>query len=186
MPDALILLVLPVAVAAILAFKWWRNRIPSGWIIGPIIGGKNHSADMPLRPTITPGGWRMAVTGEPHYVTRTGAVKGGITGRYRVTGAFAPVEHPDMPAVMSLHFQLRDDWKDPARRWYSLETFPLTEGEHSFAVPLEAGAWINVNGQTEGFATDHMTRFGLVFGSPWGRGHGIRGAGSIELLEWNA
>lgn len=192
MPDALILLVIPVAVALFFAFKWWRNRIPDGWVIGPIINGKNYSKGLPLRPEPTAGGWRLVVPerGEPHYITRNGTVRGRIAIRYRVTGTFRAVEGGN--PSLSLHFQCKgDNWsakgEHESRRWYSLAEFPLVEGEHTATAELVPEQWVSVMGQSGpaefAAALTSIARVGVVMGGPNGRGHGVRGPGTVEV-DW--
>lgn len=178
METALLLAVIPVFVVCYFGWRAYKRRIPGGWVIGPIVNGKNYSKGCPLRPEITPGGWRVT-GGEPHYVTKAGYMP--LTVKYRVTGACEAVEG-GTPAV-SFHFHRKgDDWKRDDARWYSLAWFPLTEGEHEASVSLASGEWVNVMGGQDGFATD-IGRGGLVFGNTSNRGHGVRFSGSFEVLE---
>ena len=110
---------------------------PAGaWEIGPIINGRNYSANMPLRPAEGPDGATFAIPGPTrdqghvHYVTLpVRGLEGArqITLRYRIDAPrgtrFLQQENPGAgPASLSLYFQRRgDSWgaRHPDYRWYA-------------------------------------------------------------------
>src|SRR5687768_11245593 len=96
------------------------------WQIGPIIGNKNYSVNMPLNPLPHPnGGWYFdiphsnAEAGHVHYVTfKHGSLstKTRIVMRYRVEMAegvrLVPTKEPattGLQSMLTLYFQRRDD-----------------------------------------------------------------------------
>lgn len=186
-----------LVVGTYLAVQAWRTHVPDGWIIGPLIDGKNLSYLMPMRPLIRGTGWFVGIPpfAHMHYATKNGQVKRHITIRYKVEGLITCRERPDLPASMSFHFQREgDNWsargKYETYRWYSKQELPLTPGEHVAHINLNHDEWINVQGPdtTEQFedAVKHMARVGIVFGSAGGRGHGVLGPATFELLDWSA
>ena len=108
---------------------------PRGWMIGPVIRGRNHSVGMPLHPSPDPGGgWHIDLPrgpGSVHYVTfRHGSLAGKrrIVMRYRVEAApgvrIAPSTSPQSPSILTLYFQRGgDNWSARGRfetyRWYA-------------------------------------------------------------------
>ena len=168
-----------------------------GWLIGPFVDGVRYSRGLRWRPSRTATGWRFTLgpESEVDYVTReTGPLSGSIRVHYRASGEFAAVEGGQ--AGLTLHFQrVGDDWsalgKFATYRWYSIETFPLS-GEHDITIPLTPDKWFAVLGQPgesipEDFAAtlQRASRVGLCFGNPAGRGHGVTGNGTFELLDFS-
>lgn len=199
MDDIFLFLAVPAVALLVVGLIYVRrNYIPSGWVIGPVIRGKNKSINLPLRPKETAGGWEIDLPSdaEIHYVTKSGRTEGGIRVVYRVTGDFYAPENPQYPAEMSLHFQRRnDDWSaSPGEtefyRWWSRQSFPMTAGTHEAYVPFEMDLWTSVMGNTPSeamfkAALQDMARAGVTFGWRGGRGHGARAirGGTIEVLE---
>jgi hypothetical protein len=179
----------------------------AAWQIGPIIGGKNYSAGMPLHPSMGRRGWFIdfpyptVEAGHVHYITLN---HGPLTGkneivmRYRIEAnpgvRFVPRETPGVPATLSLFFQRRGDtWTARGRyatyRWYapSQTVMPITPGEHSVTVSLNDN-WTSVNGRAAaadpmGFreAVDDAEKVGIVLGSAGARGHGVYATGPARL-----
>lgn len=167
-----------------------------GWLIGPFVLGVRYSKGLPWRPKPSPGGWTITFGpgAEVDYVTRdTGPLSGSIRVHYRASGEFAAVEGGE--AGLTVHFQrASDDWSAEGKfatyRWYSIETFPLS-GEHDITIPLTPDKWLAVLGQQgeaipQDFAAalEQASRVGLCFGNAGGRGHGVTGNGTFELLDW--
>lgn len=163
----------------------------SGWIIGPIIKGQNHSKGMPARPTAQGAGWYFAFpdpNGSVHYVqwfnppSLVGAKQ--IVMRYSVTGGgFFASENVSQPATVALQFQRKgDDWSGKGAmvnyRWYSRQMPTLKAGEYTLTVPLQLSAWGNVYGKSDDAAAfaaaqANLSNIAVVFGSSSGAGHGV-------------
>lgn len=162
----------------------------SGWIIGPIIKGKNSSVGMPTRPTLEGSGWNIALPGpggHVHYVQNfnppslVGAKS--IVMVYTVTGGgFMPQGGGATPAKVGLQFQRNgDDWSGKGSkqyyRWYSKSRPNLKAGEFTLTVPLEMQAWHDVYGKSDylgGFdaAVQDLDNIAVVFGGQFA-GHGV-------------
>lgn len=177
-----------------------------GWVIGPVIHGRNYSRGMPLRPLPRrAGGWQIELPQAPasfHAATfRHGSLAGKrrIVMRYRVEAEpgvrIVPRSAPGSPSIITLFFQRRgDNWSGQgpyeAYRWYA--TFasqsPITPGEHVMVAPL-AGNWTAVERSSartsraafrEAIAdTDQV---GFVLGGGDGFGHGIFATGRARLI----
>ncbi|MBU1607256.1 MAG: hypothetical protein KKD08_10685 [Alphaproteobacteria bacterium] len=186
----------------------------SGWVIGPIIKGKNYSVGMPLHPSPMRNGWYFEFpypdrdSGHVHYVTfqpESLAGKSRIRVRYRVNAApstrFIPQEHVGLPATVSLFFQRRGDtWTARGKynyfRWYAPghSVQEIGPGTYQMTVRLDDPQWTPVMG---GEAMDHQQSFrtaladpvqiGLVFGSRAARGHGVftTAPARFELLSFD-
>ena len=141
---------------------------PAVWEIGPVIGTRNYSVNMPLRPSPHPsGGWYFdipypnAEAGHVHYLTfRHGSLSGKsrIVLRYRLEMdegvRLVPAKEPattDYQPMLTMYFQRRgDNWsgtgKFEAYRWWAtfatVTPIPraLPTGEHELSVPLD-GRW---------------------------------------------
>jgi hypothetical protein len=202
-----------IVLALIAGAVWWfrRKYVPSGWIIGPIVHGKNYSENMPFRPTATPTGWAFTLLPgqQVDAVDRdTGPLSGEVYMRFRLINdqgaTLRPFEKPtdgsdsDWPALVSLYFQRKgDDWTGEGKyemyRWYCRPVLLLNEGQGELRVPFKPGNWFAVMGtaadaQPEAFATAlrEVSRIGLTFGGPAGRSHGVITDKPVtfELLEW--
>lgn len=202
-----------IGLAALGSFALSATPVASGWVIGPIIKGKNFSIGMPLRPSPTRTGWSLEFpypdrdAGHVHYVTfqpESLAGKSSIKVRYRVDAApgtrFVPQEHMDLPGTVSLFFQRRgDNWTARGKynyfRWYAPahSVQEIRPGTYQMTVRLDDPQWSPVMG---GEAVDHPQSFrasladplqmGLVFGSTAARGHGVfaTAPARFELLSF--
>jgi hypothetical protein len=164
----------------------------TGWLIGPFVDGVRYSKGLPWRPKPTATGWTITLGpgDEVDYATRDCHALSDIRLRYRATGTFASSEDVH-PPCLTVFFQRRgDDWSGTGEfefyRWYSAAFFPL-EGEHEVSVPLVADQWIGVMGRSDpqafAAAVADPARFGVCFGSTYLRGHGVTGAGTIEMFQ---
>jgi hypothetical protein len=158
----------------------------SGWIIGPIVHGKNYSVGMPARPVADGVGWYFdfpAPGGQVDYVLNfsppslVGAK--ALVMTYRVEGSgIVPVDHLGSARVC-LGIQRRgDDWSGKAYRWYSQSRPVLTAGEFTLSVPLNSQAMNDVQGKTGDAAAFDATIRDLddvfvAFGSDGPAGHGV-------------
>ena len=192
-------LALAAVIAAYLAWRFYRGRTwQRGWIIGPIVGGKNYSRGMPLRPDKTPTGWRITIkpgSKVDAVLTDCNGISGSIRARYRITGSVAPFEQPNEPPLVGLYFQRKgDDWaagrETQFYRWYGGST-PFVEGEHDVTVPLTPDKWGSVYGVNGADVPDKFAaamaeaaHVGLTFGWSAGASHGVTGDATFELLEW--
>ena len=169
-----------------------RVKNTTGWVIGPVVRGVNHSVGMPERPTMQGAGWYFdfpAAGGKVDYVqwfdppTLVGAKR--IIVRYAVTGGgFTPFEYPDRPATVGVQFQRNgDNWsgggKYQSYRWFSRQLLALQDGEFTLNVPLEMAAWGDVFGKSDNQAAfdaalKDMSNLAIVFGhASGGAGHGV-------------
>ncbi|HEY0164372.1 MAG TPA: hypothetical protein VGB39_03255 [Sphingomicrobium sp.] len=148
---------------------------PSVWEIGPVIGARNYSVNMPPSPSAHPaGGWYFdipypnAEAGHVHYVTfKHGSLygKSRIVMRYRLEMGegvrLVPAKEPattHYQPLLTMYLQRRgDDWsgtgKYEAYRWWAtfatVTPIPraLPTGEHELSVPLD-GRWTAVQTST--------------------------------------
>jgi hypothetical protein len=188
----------------------WANE----WTIGPIIRGKNYSANMPLQPDPTRNGWAFDFpypnrsAGHVHYVSFDPGSLGGksrIVVNYRVTAdrrtQFVPQEQPQLAGTVSLVIQRRgDSWNAKGRyehyRWHSPaeHVHEITPGVRRMVIDLNNPGWTSVLGKRAG---DNPKAFrdslvqtgkvGLVFGSSAARGHGVfaTAPAKFELLSFD-
>ena len=177
-----------------------------GWVIGPIIRGRNYSRGMPLHPTPRRGGGfhidLPSAPGSVHYVTfphGSLAGKSRIVMRYRVEAApgvrIAPRTEPNGPSILTLYFQRRgDNWsaRGPFEtyRWYATfaSHMPITAGEHEMVAPLDAN-WTSVMTSTARNdpracrdALANADQVGFVLGGGDGYGHGVFATGPARLV----
>ena len=176
------------------------------WTIGPVIGARNHSVGMPLRPTPRrDGSWHIDLPRPPgsvHYVTfghgpLTG--KSRIVMRYRVELApgvrIAPPSSPNGPSIITLYFQRAgDNWTARRRfetyRWYATfaSQMPITAGGHVMTAPLNAN-WTAIQTssartQPQAFrdAIANADQVGFVLGGGDGYGHGVFATGRARIV----
>jgi hypothetical protein len=181
-------------------------REASAWTIGPIIGSRNYSVNMPLNPTPRrDGGWHIDLPRAPgslHYVTfRHGSLAGKrrivMRGRIEADAGvrILPSTAPQLPSMMTLYFQRAgDNWRGRGRyetyRWYA--TFatrsPVTPGTFEIAAPLD-GDWTAVGtstarGNPAAFrdALAEADEVGFVMGGGDGYGHGVFATGRARLI----
>jgi len=177
----------------------------SGWVIGPIIRGRNHSRGMPLHPTPGPrGSFSIDLPEAPrsvHYVTfphGSLAGKRRIVIRYRVEAApgvrIVPRGYPQWTARITPYFQRRgDNWgaRGPFEtyRWFASFASPtLTRGEHQIVAPLNAN-WTAIqtssarsNPGAFQAALAEAGEVGFVLGGGDGLGHGAHAVGGPARL----
>lgn len=202
----------PFALGTIAVIATAATAMPpaSQWEIGPWARGKNYSVNMPAQPATNRNG--HLVVDFPRYgagewdAMTTGiyplAGKKRVTVKYRIDAApgtrFIAVEEPDTPATISLYFQrARDTWtakgKYASYRWYqpaaTLQT--LKPGTHTISLDLD-DRWSNVWHRPN---TEHpreyqaaladTARFGIAFGTPGRRSHGVavRGQARFTLIS---
>ena len=203
--NPLSLAVLSIAAAAATAADA-RVPAPAAWTIGPVIGGRNYSVGMPLRPSPGPRG-SLAIDlpppgGSVGQVTfRHGSLAGKsrIVMRYRIEAApgvrILPRTNPAQASMITLFFQRRgDNWsaRGPfeAYRWYA--TFatqsPLAPGERVLVAPL-SGNWTAVQHSSarnnpDGFAAAlaEADQVGFVLGGGDGYGQGVFATGPARLV----
>lgn len=186
------------SVATLLALSVPAIAQPAeAWEIGPTIRGRNYSIGMPATLEPARGGssfeFPTAGAGSVHYVTAsTGPLEGAsrIVMRYRIDAArgarFIAQENPEQPATVSLFFQRQgDSWsgkRHEFHRWYSPDQTMrrVAPGEYEIAVSLRDPNWVSVFGKPASvnpkafaMAMAETSRIGFVFGSEWGRGHGV-------------
>ena len=163
----------------------------TGWVIGPIIRGTNHSIGMPASPTPLGVGWFIDFPGpggKVDYVQNFSppALQAGKTLKidFTVSGAgFTPYEFPDRQAMVSIQFQRRgDNWSGTGAmqsyRWYSRQMVLLAPGEFTLTVPLVLESWGDVQGKSDNpdaFAAAmlDLDNIAIVFGHSSGAGHGV-------------
>jgi len=178
----------------------------SGWVIGPVIHGRNYSRGMPLYPTPRrAGGWQVDLPQAPasiHAATfRHGSLAGKsrIVMRYRIEAdpgvRILPRSAPGSPSIITLFFQRGgDNWSGrgpfEAYRWYA--TFasqsPIRPGEHVMIAPL-SGNWTAVERSSARTspaafrdAVVGADQLGFVLGGGDGFGHGIFATGRARLI----
>jgi len=180
--------------------------IPSEWVIGPFIRGRNYSRGVPTQPTPRRGGgWYVDLPragGSVNYVTfRHGSLAGKrrIVMRYRIEMdpgvRIVPKTIPALPSMITLYFQRGgDNWtgRGPFEtyRWYA--TFatrsPITRGDHVLIAPLNAN-WTAI--QTSSARTRPVAfrealagadQVGFVLGGGDGVGHGVYATGRARLV----
>lgn len=194
--------------AAAAAFATAVMAMPqaSAWEIGPWARGKNYSVNMPATPATNRDGhlvvdfprhgngeWDAMTTGVNPLAGKT-----RVTVKYRIDAApgtrFIAVEEPDVTATLSLYFQrARDTWtakgKYASYRWYApfAKLVPLKAGTHTISIRLD-DEWTNVMHRPN---TEHpreyaaaladTARFGLAFGTPGRRSHGVAATGPARF-----
>lgn len=197
--DSNTLIVLGIFVAAIgLIFLRKKGGVKelfpkSGWIIGPIVNGKNYSVGMPKTPTMRGRGWSFEFPdsdGSVHAVVNFSppSLKGKkqIQMQYRVTGSgFTPSQNRSERARVGISFQREgDNWSGKngyeSYRWYAKVRPVLEEGIAAIIVDLDPWVWSNVKGKTgdtdlEAFhkAIDNMGNISVVFGGDRDAAHGV-------------
>ncbi|HEY0044640.1 MAG TPA: hypothetical protein VGB62_08835 [Allosphingosinicella sp.] len=177
-----------------------------GWVIGPIIRGRNYSEGVPLHPTPRrDGSWHIDLPRAPgsvHYVTfphGSLAGKRRIRMRYRVelerSARIAPITEPNALSMITLYFQRRgDSWSGKRQyetyRWYA--TFatqsPIVAGTHEIVAPLD-GLWTAVQTSSARSAPSafraalaEADQVGFVLGGGDGYGHGVFATGRARLI----
>ena len=186
-----------VILAALAFVLARRKRSPSasavnGWRI-------NWSRGLPPAPNPQGAGWAIDVPAGAslHYVQRYGgSLREGqaLTLRLRVTGAFVASEYPGKPASATIMLQRKGDNGSAAGvfetyRQFSGAMIPLTEGEHSLSVTLNAQSFGGIMGSHDPAAfkavLTNLESIGVVFGAAGGRGHGVQApsGGRVELLS---
>lgn len=176
-----------------------------GWLIGPIIKGKNYSPGMSLRPSASREGLfeidLPRAPGSVHYVTfRHGSLTGKkrIVLRYRLETArgarVVATTEPSTPGIITPYFQRAgDNWTARGRfesyRWYAtFATRQLEPGQYEIVAPLDA-RWTAVMTSTAdsnpaGFraAKADADAVGFVMGGGTGYGHGVHATGPARLI----
>lgn len=176
-----------------------------GWVIGPVIKGRNYSHGMPLHPSATREGLFQIelpeAPGSVHYVTfRHGSLEGKrrIVLRYRLEatrGARVVARtDPSTTGIITPYFQRAgDNWTGRGRfesyRWYAtFATRTLTPGEHEIVVPINAN-WTAIQtssaaSNSQGFreAIRDTDEVGFVLGGGDGFGHGVYATGRARLV----
>lgn len=194
MDMSVILLLLGLAALAAWAYK--RGQRPhyresmQPWSI-------NWSQGFPKSPAMTGSGWRIDFPADPshhlNYVQwyKMPRLREGqtVSARIRVTGGpFVFLETPSQPPTITLLIQRKqDNMASPGYRYYSKATMPLAAGEYTMTVPLTIEHWGDVIAPADRTAflrvLAEAESIGLIFGGPGGRGHGVSGTGSVELLS---
>lgn len=177
-----------VVLAALAFLLARRKHRPSA---GAVNGWKiNWSHGLPAAPTPQGNGWAIDVPAGAslHYVQRYGGtLREGqsLTLRLRVTGQFIAPEFGNPPNASILLQRKGDSGREPGYRYCSLATIPLTEGEHSLTVTVDAAHFADVLTETGklGRVLAELESVGVMFGSDGGRGHGVTGSGRVELLS---
>jgi len=164
------------------------NQSDGGWIICPVVNGKNYSEGMPARPVLQGAGWYFDFpqSGGVDYVQNknppslVGAKQ--IALRYAVTGAGFTAADENAPGRVGLHLQRKgDDWSGQGKfqqyRWYSHQRPVLVAGEFVLTVPLELSAWGDVYGKNDdadafAAALKETACIAVVFGGE-AAGHGV-------------
>ena len=176
-----------------------------GWVIGPIIKGRNYSVNMPLQPTPGPNGsFHIDLPRHPgsvHYVTfphGSLAGKSRIVMRYRIEAArgvrIEASTAPGSPGIITPFFQRAgDNWTARGRyethRWYAtFATQTPTPGEHVMVAPLNSN-WTAI--ETSSARTQpaafrdallNADQVGFVMGGGDGYGHGAYATGRARLV----
>jgi hypothetical protein len=177
----------------------------SGWVIGPIIKGKNYSAEVPLHPSATGEGLfhidLPEAPGSVHYVTfRHGSLEGKhrIVLRYKLETArgvsVTASSAPGGAALITPYFQRAgDNWSGrgpfESYRWYAtFATQTLAPGTYEIIAPLGAN-WTAVGTSSArsnpaGFrdAVANADEVGFVLGGGSGYGHGVHATGQARLV----
>lgn len=175
------------------------------WVIGPVIGRRNHSIGMPLHPTPRRGGGfhidLPQAPGSVHYVTfRHGSLAGKrrIRMRYRIEAdrgtRLVASSDPKFPGLITPYFQRAgDNWRAKGRfetyRWYgTFATKELRPGEYEIVAPLNA-RWTaietsNAHNAPAAFAAavNQADQVGFVLGGGDGYGHGAHAVGGRARL----
>lgn len=156
----------------------------------------NWSSGFPKSPPATATGWKIDFPAGLHHLNyvqwyKAPKLREGMTVvvRLRVTGGpFTFLENPTQPATATLLIHRKqDNMMSPGYRYYSKAMIPMTPGDHELRVPLTIDHWGDVLAAPtqDGFvqAMKEMESFGIIFGGAGGRGHGVSGTGSVELLS---
>ena len=175
------------------------------WEIGPVIGTRNYSVNMPLRATRE--GQRcyfdFGVGKEPHYVTfRHGSLSGKqrIRMKFQVDGASDTVIHGAgcdvrSPSGVVLYFQRRDDsWNKDGWRWWAtpVKQRLTAPGSYEIVAPLN-GEWTSVMSMKASTsptafsqAKAETDRVGFTFSNCDGQGHGATATDTVRfrILEY--
>lgn len=170
---------------------------PANWVIGPVVGGQNMSAGMPLHPTANiSGGWFFdfpAAPGHVNAVTRAVTEPGRSVLKlvFSIEGDAQFVSTQDGgPGHITLFIQRRgDDYtaSKPSYRFFGGST-KLAAGEIAIELPLTSDNWSNVFGQRDAVGLQallaDMAVIGMVFGNPaaGATAHGMHVTGSARLV----
>lgn len=186
-----LLLIVVILGALYYIFNSQKKKRPSA---GAVNGWKiNWSHGLPNAPTPKGQGWVIDVpTGASlHYVQKYPAptLREGmvIRAHIRVTGNFVGLEEPK--PTMTLIIQRKGDGgRSPGYRLYSFKSVPLEAGEQVlFAMirPVDFGDVLETISHDEFLRVlDEVESIGVMFGSQSGRGHGVAGPGTVEMLEF--
>lgn len=190
MEDWMVLVALLILVGAVLFwFKvrpWWRDRVPDGWSIGPVINGKSRSSGVKLEGSAFDF---PKASGSINAMLHAGIDLRGrsrLVLRYSVDtilATFRPKESPDDTATVSLMIQRKgDDYSakgaKASYRLYGPGPQPLRLGQHLLTVELQPGGWVNVMGEqptVDEFAAvvADLAAIHVCFGSSSARAHGV-------------
>jgi hypothetical protein len=107
----------------------------------------------------------------------------------------------DAPANVSLYMQRVGDDLTAAKqyyRWWTVGSYQIKAGQHTFAAPLQPAAWLSVLGihgdkQPAEFAAakQNLSVLGLTFGGGCFKGHGVNvkpgsGTSRFTLVSFTA
>lgn len=198
--------ILGILLVAAAAYTFTRGRKKSArpppavagmpdWRTGPVINGENYSRGTPARPVAIDSGWALDIPllpGHVNYVQRFGgaAPRGGLRVRYRVDGGGILQCENGQAATAGLMLQRKGDnfsgrGKYAGYRWFARMHLPLTEGDHDYAVPLDAASWGATvsDPQAASFAAclANFDNLSIVFGGTGGRGHGVYATGQARF-----
>ena len=179
----------------------------SAWEIGPVIGKRNSSVNMPATPSTHADGWSFAFpqpdkeAGHVHYLTfKHGPLTGKsrIVMRYRIDAGpdvqLYPTNFPGRPSTIAMYFQRRgDNWSgkgkfETYRWWATFRAMTLAPGEYELSVGLDEN-WTAI--QTSSAATNPAAfaeairdaeRVGFTFGGGDGYGHGVYATGPAVFV----
>lgn len=186
--------ILPIALVVIGLYIFLRSRNRNKPSYGAINGWKiNWSHGLPDAPTPKGQGWLIDVPqgASLHYVQKDPAptLREGmvIRAHIRVTGNFVGLEEPK-PTMTLLIQRKKDNGRSPGYRLYSFKSVPLEAGEQVLSATIRPEDFGDV---LEPISHDEFLRvlnevesIGVMFGSQSGRGHGVAGPGTVEMLEF--